>query len=69
MSGGEILKAVAAGADPKKIVFSGVGKSRPEIALALFAGIRCFNIESIEELERIEQKPLVSGAAHRSPCA
>lgn len=67
VSGGEILKAVAAGADPKKIVFSGVGKSRPEIALALFAGIRCFNIESIEELERIEAEAARLG--RRAPIA
>ena len=67
VSGGEILKAVAAGADPSKIVFSGVGKSRPEIALALFAGIRCFNVESIEELERIEAEAARLG--RRAPIA
>lgn len=53
VSGGEILRALEAGASPEKIVFSGVGKSERDIALALFAGIRCFNIESPEELERI----------------
>lgn len=67
VSGGEILKAVAAGADPSKIVFSGVGKSRPEIALALFAGIRCFNVESVEELERIEAEAARLG--RRAPIA
>lgn len=67
VSGGEILKAIAAGADPSKIVFSGVGKSRPEIALALFAGIRCFNIESVEELERIEAEAARLG--RRAPVA
>lgn len=53
VSGGEILRALEAGASPEKIVFSGVGKSERDIALALFAGIRCFNIESPEELERL----------------
>lgn len=53
VSWGEILRVVAAGADPRRIVFSGVGKSRREIALALLAGIRCFNVESAEELDRI----------------
>ena len=67
VSAGEILKAVAAGADPSKIVFSGVGKSRPEIALALFAGIRCFNVESVEELERIEAEAARLG--RRAPIA
>ncbi len=54
VSGGEIERVLAAGADPKKIVFSGVGKSRKSIAMAILAGIRAFNIESIEELDRIE---------------
>lgn len=55
VSWGEILRVVAAGADPKRIVFSGVGKSRREIALALLANIRCFNVESAEELDRLEE--------------
>ena len=45
VSGGEILRALEAGGDPAKIVFSGVGKSETDIAFALRAGIRCFNIE------------------------
>ena len=53
VSGGELKRALAAGADPKKIVFSGVGKSAAEITQALTAGILCFNVESAPELERI----------------
>lgn len=53
VSGGELKRALAAGADPQKIVFSGVGKSAGEIALALTTGILCFNVESVAELERI----------------
>lgn len=53
VSGGEILRALEAGADPAKIVYSGVGKSETDIAFALKAGIRCFNIESPAELDRI----------------
>lgn len=53
VSGGELARVIAAGADPKKTVFSGVGKSRMEIAAALRAGVKCFNVESIPELDRI----------------
>ena len=55
VSGGELARVVAAGGDPGKVVFSGVGKSVPEIAQALAAGILCFNVESESELERIER--------------
>ena len=50
VSGGELFRALKAGADPKKIVFSGVGKSRKEIEDALNAGILMFNVESEQEL-------------------
>jgi diaminopimelate decarboxylase len=50
VSGGELFRALKAGADPKKIVFSGVGKSRKEIEDALDAGILMFNVESEQEL-------------------
>ena len=50
---GELKRALAAGADPKKIVFSGVGKSASEMAFALETGIHCFNVESAPELERL----------------
>jgi diaminopimelate decarboxylase len=53
VSGGELARVIAAGADPKSTVFSGVGKSRAEIAQALRAGVKCFNVESIPELDRI----------------
>ena len=51
VSGGEIAKALAGGARPERIVFSGVGKTRAEMQQGLEAGIRQFNIESIPELE------------------
>lgn len=53
VSGGELQRVLAVGADPGKIVFSGVGKTPAEIALALQAGIHCFNVESVEELHAI----------------
>ncbi len=55
VSGGEIFRALRAGVDPKKIVFSGVGKRADEIALALDTGIRVFNVESEPELELIAE--------------
>ena len=54
VSGGELARALAAGAAPGKIVFSGVGKQVPEIEEALRQGILMFNVESREELERID---------------
>ncbi len=53
VSGGELARALAAGADPGKIIFSGVGKSIDEMQAALEAGIHCFNVESVPELERL----------------
>ncbi len=55
VSGGELQRVLAAGADPKKVVFSGVGKTAEEMKLALDAGIFCFNVESIPELERLNE--------------
>jgi diaminopimelate decarboxylase len=52
---GELKRVLAAGADPQKIVFSGVGKSSAEMAYALNAGILCFNVESAPELERLNE--------------
>ena len=52
---GELKRALAAGADPQKIVFSGVGKSSTEMAFALNTGILCFNVESTSELIRLNQ--------------
>ena len=53
VSGGELQRALAAGGDPQKIVFSGVGKTAAEMKQALEAGILCFNVESAPELERL----------------
>jgi diaminopimelate decarboxylase len=55
VSGGELARVLAAGGDPRKVVFSGVGKTAIEIRDALNAGILCFNVESASELERINQ--------------
>jgi len=54
VSGGELYRAMQAGAAPQKIVFSGVGKTEAEIAMALQADILMFNVESEGELERIQ---------------
>lgn len=53
VSGGELARVIAAGGDPAKVVFSGVGKSGAEIEQALAAGVLCFNLESVPELERV----------------
>lgn len=52
---GELQRVLQAGGDAKKVVFSGVGKREDEIQAALTLGIRCFNIEVPDELERINQ--------------
>ncbi len=53
VSGGELERVLRAGGDPEKVVFSGVGKTTAEIRAGLRAGIKCFNVESAEELQRI----------------
>lgn len=53
VSGGELARVLAAGGDPAKVVFSGVGKTAAEMRAALEAGIFCFNVESAAELERL----------------
>ncbi|WP_417277175.1 diaminopimelate decarboxylase [Castellaniella sp.] len=53
VSGGELERVLAAGAPANRIVFSGVGKQAWEIRAALNAGIKCFNVESVPELERL----------------
>ncbi len=55
VSGGELERVLAAGGDPRKTVFSGVGKSDADIRRALAAGILCFNVESDGELARIDR--------------
>lgn len=54
VSVGELERVVAAGGEPDKIVFSGVGKQEHEIRRALEVGIFCFNVESIPELDRLQ---------------
>ena len=53
VSGGELARVLAAGGDAGKTIFSGVGKSEAEIEFALKAGVLCFNVESLPELDRI----------------
>jgi len=55
VSGGELFRALKAGADPRKIVFSGVGKKREEIEYALNSGILMFNVESEQELTFVNE--------------
>ena len=55
VSGGELERVIAAGGDPSKVVFSGVGKTEVEMRRALELGIFCFNVESSSELERLNQ--------------
>jgi diaminopimelate decarboxylase len=63
VSGGELERVLAVGGNPRKVVFSGVGKSEAEIRRALTVGILCFNIESESELDRIAR---VAEATNRS---
>ena len=55
VSGGELHRALLAGADPKKIIFSGVGKSKEEMAAGIEANILSFNVESQQELQRLSE--------------
>jgi diaminopimelate decarboxylase len=55
VSGGELLRVIAAGGSPDKVIFSGVGKTRDEMRLALSHDIACFNVESIAELHRLNE--------------
>ena len=61
VSGGELARVLAAGGDPGKVLFSGVGKSRAEMRQALEAGIFCFNVESAAELETLNAVALELG--------
>ncbi|MGH8353996.1 MAG: diaminopimelate decarboxylase [Pseudomonas sp.] len=54
VSRGELERVLAAGGTPAKIVFSGVGKSRDDMRRALQVGVHCFNVESTDELERLQ---------------
>lgn len=61
VSGGELHRALQAGGDPQKVIFSGVGKEDWEIQMALKAGIACFNMESASELGRIQRLAAAAG--------
>ncbi|HXF76119.1 MAG TPA: diaminopimelate decarboxylase, partial [Methylomirabilota bacterium] len=65
VSGGELFRALKAGGDPRKIVFSGVGKKRDEIEYALNAGILMFNVESDEELVALNE--IAAAAGKKAP--
>ena len=65
VSGGELFRALKVGADPKKIVFSGVGKKKQEIEYALEAGILMFNVESEEELFALNE--IAAGIGKKAP--
>jgi diaminopimelate decarboxylase len=65
VSGGELFRALKAGGDPKKIVFSGVGKKRAEIEYALNSGILMFNVESEEELTVLNE--IAAGVGKKAP--
>lgn len=55
VSGGELMRVIAAGGDPRKVIFSGVGKTHEEMRLALSHDILCFNVESTAELQRLNE--------------
>lgn len=55
VSGGELERALAAGVEPGKVIFSGVGKTRAEMKRALEVGIGCFNVESRAELDVLDE--------------
>ncbi|HJX11160.1 MAG TPA: diaminopimelate decarboxylase [Candidatus Binatia bacterium] len=65
VSGGELFRALKVGADPKKIVFSGVGKKKEEIEYALNAGILMFNVESEQELVALNE--IAAGIGKMAP--
>jgi len=65
VSGGELARVIAAGGEPARTVFSGVGKSEREMRVALDAGILCFNVESEAELLRLER--VASESGRRAP--
>ncbi|CAL96270.1 diaminopimelate decarboxylase [Azoarcus olearius] len=67
VSGGELARVIAAGGRADRVVFSGVGKSRAEMRQALAAGIRCFNVESAPELERLNE--VAGELGQRAPIA
>jgi diaminopimelate decarboxylase len=67
VSQGELERVLQAGGDPGKVLFSGVGKRPEEMQRALEVGIRCFNVESISEMERLSQ--VASAMGKQAPVA
>ncbi len=65
VSGGELARVLAAGGDPAKVVFSGIGKTAEEMRAALKAGIFCFNVESESELEQLNE--VAGGMGRKAP--
>ena len=65
VSGGELERVIAAGGDPAKVVFSGVGKTRAEMRQALAADVMCFNVESVAELDVLSQVATTEGRTAR----
>jgi diaminopimelate decarboxylase len=55
VSGGELYRSLKAGVDPRRIIYSGVGKTEEELRYGLVSGILMFNVESEQELERLQQ--------------
>jgi diaminopimelate decarboxylase len=69
VSGGEYLRAKAAGVPGERIVFSGVGKTAEEMRMALEGGIRQFNVESEPEMRSCRGRVVHGHGPRRSPCA
>jgi diaminopimelate decarboxylase len=67
VSGGELARVIAAGGRADRVIFSGVGKSEAEMRQALEAGIKCFNVESEPEFERLDA--VARSAGRRAPVA
>src|ERR1700761_2312307 len=65
VGGGELRRALAAGIPPRKILFSGVGKTEAELRAALAADILCINVESEPELELLSRLAVESGKTAR----
>ena len=61
VSGGELQRVLAVGANPARVVFSGVGKQIWEMQAALQAGLKCFNVESVDELYRLSEVAVAMG--------
>ncbi len=65
VSGGELERVLAAGVDPAKVVFSGIGKTRAEMLRALEVGVMCFNVESESELDLLSSLASAAGRPAR----